>query len=334
MTGKASKKTPKQSKKAAAEGSSDEEGHDGYYIEVKDLVKVYGDIRAVDGISLKIRRGEVFAFLGPNGAGKTTTVEMIETIRTPTKGTIRLMGMDVTKRIHDIKKIIGVLPQEFSSLDLLRARETLEFYAGLYERQADLDKLLADMGLKDHAKQYYKTLSGGLKRRLGIAVALVNDPEIVFLDEPTTGLDPLGRHEVWKVIADLKKAGKTIFLTTHYMEEAEVLADHVAIIHKGKIIAEGTVDELIEKHGSGLMITFQGVDKDFEGTVKGLGYSVKECKNEHVCLTVKGKDELIKALMDIEKSGANFKEINVRRANLEEVFLKLTGTTLKEGEEP
>jgi len=332
MTGKASKKSPKQSKKAAAEGPSKEEGHNGLYIEVTDLVKVYGDIRAVDGISLKIKKGEVFAFLGPNGAGKTTTVEMIETIRTPTSGTIKLMGMDISKRIQEIKKIIGVLPQEFSSLDLLRTKETLEFYAGLYDKQADLDKLLADVGLKEHAKQYYKNLSGGLKRRLGIAVALVNDPDIIFLDEPTTGLDPQGRREVWTVISDLKKAGKTIFLTTHYMEEAEVLADHIAIIHKGKIIAEGTVDDLIEKYGSGLMITFQGVGKDFDGTVQKLGYDVQECKNEHVCITVDGKDALIKAITDIDRSGANFKEINVRRANLEEVFLKLTGTTLKDGD--
>jgi ABC-2 type transport system ATP-binding protein len=335
MSGKASKKSGKKPKKAAAEDPSPkDEGHNGYYIEVQDLVKVYGDIRAVDGISLKIKKGEVFAFLGPNGAGKTTTVEMIETIRTPTSGTIKLMGMDVSKRIQEIKKVIGVLPQEFSSLDLLRTRETLEFYAGLYDRQADLDKLLAAVGLKDHAKQYYKNLSGGLKRRLGIAVALVNDPEVIFLDEPTTGLDPQGRREVWKVIADLKKAGKTIFLTTHYMEEAEVLADHIAIIHKGKIIAEGTVDELIDRYGSGLMMTFSGVGKDFEGTVKGLGYTVEECKNAHVCLTVKGKDELVKALAEIDRSGAGFKEVNVRKANLEEVFLKLTGETLKEGEEP
>jgi ABC-2 type transport system ATP-binding protein len=238
MAGKTSKGSLKTSKKSAAEGPSNgNAGHNGIYIEVKDLVKVYDNVRAVDSISLSIKKGQVFAFLGPNGAGKTTTVEMIETIRTPTSGTIKLMGLDVSKHINEVKKIIGVLPQEFSSLDLLGVKEALEFYAELYEKHADLDKLLEDVGLKDHAKKYYKHLSGGLKRRLGIAVALVNDPEVVFLDEPTTGLDPLGRREVWKVISDLKKAGKTIFLTTHYMEEAEELADHVAIIHKGKIIA-------------------------------------------------------------------------------------------------
>ena len=327
MTGKASEKPTEEPKTASIEG------HNGIYIEVKDLVKKYGDTTAVNGISLTIKKGEVFAFLGPNGAGKTTTVEMIETIRTPTSGTIKLMGMDVSKKIQDIKNIIGVLPQEFSSLDLLKVRETLEFYAELYDKRGNLDKLMADVGVKDHANKLYKTLSGGLKRRVGIAVALVNDPEIIFLDEPTTGLDPLGRREVWTVISDLKKAGKTIFLTTHYMEEAEELADQVAIIHKGKIIAEGTVNDLITKHGKGLMATFSGIGKDFEATVKGLGYQTEVCKDGNVVVTVQTKDELVKALADIDKAGADFKEFNVRRANLEEVFLQLTGEALKDGGE-
>jgi len=335
MTGKASEKPAKNPKTVAVDGPSNiPEGHNGIYIEVKDLVKKYGDVIAVNGISLKIKKGEVFAFLGPNGAGKTTTVEMIETIRTPTSGTIKLMGMDVSKKIQNIKNVIGVLPQEFSSLDLLKVRETLEFFAELYDKRGDLDKLMADVGVKDHANKLYKTLSGGLKRRVGIAVALVNDPEIIFLDEPTTGLDPLGRREVWTVISDLKKAGKTIFLTTHYMEEAEELADQVAIIHKGKIIAEGTVNELITRYGHGLMATFSGVGKDFETIVKGLGYKTELCKEGNVIVTVQTKDELVKALAQIDKSGADFKEINVRRANLEEVFLQLTGEALKDGGEP
>jgi ABC-2 type transport system ATP-binding protein len=334
MTGKASKKSTKKPEAVSIDGPSETAGHNGIYIEVKDLVKKYGDVIAVNGISLKIKKGEVFAFLGPNGAGKTTTVEMIETIRTPTSGTIKLMGMDVSKRIQEIKNIIGVLPQEFSSLDLLKVRETLEFFAELYDKRGDLDKLMADVGVKDHANKLYKTLSGGLKRRVGIAVALVNDPEIIFLDEPTTGLDPLGRREVWTVISDLKKAGKTIFLTTHYMEEAEELADQVAVIHKGKIIAEGTVEELITKYGHGLMATFSGVGKDFEATVKGLGYETEQCKEGNVIVTVQNKDELVKALADIDKAGADFKEINVRRSNLEEVFLQLTGEALKDGGEP
>ena len=165
----------------------------------------------------------------------------------------------------------------------------------------------------------------------GIAVALVNDPEVVFLDEPTTGLDPQARREVWRVIADLKNKGKTVFLTTHYMEEAEELADHIAIIHRGKIIAEGSVDELIEKYGSGLCLTFKEVDSNSIKTLKGLGCDIKEAKNHDVSISIKDKDELIDLLSDLQKRKLKYKEFNVRRSNLEEVFLKLTGEALRGG---
>jgi ABC-2 type transport system ATP-binding protein len=302
-----------------------------YHIEVSDLVKLYGDLRAVDGINLKIRRGEVFAFLGPNGAGKTTTVEMIETIRTPSAGTIKLKGMDVCKRIDDVKKIIGVLPQEFSSFDNLRVRETLEFYSGLYSTHRSVDELMTLMDLGEYTKMLYKNLSGGLKQRVGIAVALVNDPEIVFLDEPTTGLDPAARREVWRVIAGLKLEGKTVFLTTHYMEEAEELADHVAIINHGKIIAEGTVEELIDRHGSGLTLVIHGPVGDLDRFFKEHNLRPAECKDD-LCLKIKDKDELLRVLQELKDHDIKFKEVNVRRSNLEEVFLKLTGEKLAEGE--
>jgi len=300
-------------------------------IEVENLVKVYGTVRAVDGISLSIMKGEVFAFLGPNGAGKTTTVEIIETIRTPTSGKVRLDGMDVSKRINDIKRIIGVLPQEFSSFDQLRVRETLSFYASLYTTRRDIDGLMKLMDLEEHSRKLYKHLSGGLKQRVGIAVALVNDPQIVFLDEPTTGLDPAARREVWKVIAGLKKEGKTVFLTTHYMEEAEELADHVAIISHGKIIAEGTVEELIERHGSGLTLVIHGAVGDLNGFFREHGLRSAECKDD-LCIKIKDKDELLRVLQELKDHDVRFKEVNVRRSNLEEVFLKLTGEKLAEGE--
>jgi len=306
-------------------------GGGDYYIEVRDLVKLYGDTRAVAGINLHIRKGEVFAFLGPNGAGKTTTVEMIETIRTPTSGSIRLKGLDVCRRIDDVKKIIGVLPQEFSSFDNLRVRETLEFYSGLYTTHRSIDELMRLMDLGEHTKKLYKNLSGGLKQRVGIAVALVNDPEIVFLDEPTTGLDPAARREVWRVIAGLKNEGKTVFLTTHYMEEAEELADHVAIINHGKIIAEGSVEELIDKYGSGLTLVIHGPVGDLNGFFKEHGLKPAECK-EDLCIKIKDKDELLRVLQELKDHDIKFKEVNVRRSNLEEVFLKLTGEKLAEGE--
>jgi ABC-2 type transport system ATP-binding protein len=304
-----------------------------YYIEVENLYKFYGKVHAVDGISLKIKKGEVFAFLGPNGAGKTTTVEIIETIRTPTKGTIRLMGMDVAKNINAVKKVIGVLPQEFSSFDKLNVRETIEFYGNLYKSNISVDKLMKLMDIKEHAKKLYQHLSGGLKQRVGIAVALVNDPEVVFLDEPTTGLDPQARHEVWRVIAGLKAQGKTVFLTTHYMEEAEELADHIAIIHKGKIIAEGTVDELIEEHGTGLCLTFKDGDGGLVRILKKMGHKIKERKNHDISISIKDKEELIDLLTRLKLQKVRYKEINVRRSNLEEVFLKLTGEKLRGGEQ-
>ena len=297
-------------------------------IEVTDLFKRYDDVKAVDHISFKIRKGEVFAFLGPNGAGKTTCVEMIETIRDPTSGTVRFFGLDIGKAADEIKPRIGVLPQQFSSFDKLTVKETVSFYGNLYDRQVDFDDLLKQVGLTPHAKMLYQYLSGGLKQRVGIAVALSNDPEVVFLDEPTTGLDPGGRREVWALIKKLRKMGKTVFLTTHYMEEAEVLADHIAIIHHGKIIAEGTVDELITAHGGGLMVTFKGVGAGFRDMLKGTGHSCEKGKNGCVVTPVSGKEELLELLRKLQDAGTEFKEFDVRRSNLEEVFLKLTGEVL------
>jgi ABC-2 type transport system ATP-binding protein len=300
-------------------------------IEIENLVKVYGDVRAVDGISLKIASGEVFAFLGPNGAGKTTTVEIIETIRTPTSGKVTIKGMDVARRIKDIKRIIGVLPQEFSSFDQLKVKETLQFYSSLYKTHQDIGSLIKLMDIGEHSGKLYKHLSGGLKQRVGIAVALVNDPEIVFLDEPTTGLDPAARREVWKVIAGLKREGKTIFLTTHYMEEAEELADHVAIINHGKIIAEGSVEELIDRHGSGLTLVIHGAVGDLNGFFEEHGLRSAECRDD-LCIKIKDHDELLRVLQELKDHDVKFKEVNVRRSNLEEVFLKLTGEILAEDE--
>ena len=172
----------------------------------------------------------MFAFLGPNGAGKSTTAEVIETIRVPTSGTVTVLGMDVTKRKAEVVRRIGVLPQNFSSFDRITVRESLQYYARVFGCRADIDALMDLTNLRDKSAAQFNTLSGGLKQRLGIAVALVSDPEIVFLDEPTTGLDPHARRQVWEVLKGLKDRGKTVFLTTHYMEEAELLADTVAII--------------------------------------------------------------------------------------------------------
>src|SRR5512147_627858 len=242
-------------------------------IEVQKLTKRYGDLLAVNDTSFNVRRGEVFALLGPNGAGKTTTVEIIDTIRTPTSGKVTLLGMDVTKKKHEIVPRIGVLPQGFNSFDRITVRETIQYYSRLFSMKTDIDGLVELVNLRDKTKEQYKNLSGGLKQRLGIAIALVNDPEVVFLDEPTTGLDPRARHEVWDVLLGLKKKGKTVFLTTHYMEEAELLADRVAIISKGKVIATGSPAELIEDNTNYLVLTLQSVDERVFEIVREMGFA-------------------------------------------------------------
>jgi ABC-2 type transport system ATP-binding protein len=300
-----------------------------YAIEVDQLTKRYGDLRAVDDISFIVRKGEVFAFLGPNGAGKTTTVEIIETIRTPTSGKVTLLGMDVTKHKHDIVSRIGVLPQGFNSFDRITVRETIQYYSRLFCAKTDIDGLIELVNLKDKTKEQYKNLSGGLKQRLGIAIALVNDPEVVFLDEPTTGLDPRARHEVWEVLLGLKKKGKTVFLTTHYMEEAELLADTVAIISKGKVIAMGSPGELIESNANYLALTLKTVDDKVFEIVREMGFEpVLDDKN--IKVRVEHTYDVQKILNAIKDAGALYSGLDVRKPNLEEVFLKLTGEALRE----
>ena len=274
-------------------------------IEVENLTKRYGDLLAVNGISFKVRKGEVFAFLGPNGAGKTTTVEIIDMIRAPTSGKVSVLGMDVTKDKHAIVPRIGVLPQDFSSFDRITVRETMQYYARLFCcANADIDGLIELVNLKDKAQEQYKNLSGGLQQRLGIAIALVNDPEVVFLDEPTTGLDPRARREVWEVLQGLKQKGKTIFLTTHYMEEAEILADTVAIISKGKIIARGSPAELIENNTNYLVLTLQSADASAFEVIRKMGFKPVHDNHQDLKVRVEDTDDVRKILDAIKDAGA------------------------------
>jgi ABC-2 type transport system ATP-binding protein len=301
-------------------------------IEVEKLTKRYGDLLAVNDISFNVRRGEVFALLGPNGAGKTTTVEIIDTIRTPTSGRVCLLGMDVTKKKHDIVPRIGVLPQGFSSFDRITVRETLQYYSRLFSRtNTDSEGLIELVKLKDKTREQYKNLSGGLKQRLGIAIALVNDPEVVFLDEPTTGLDPRARREVWEVLLGLRKKGKTVFLTTHYMEEAELLADTVAIISKGRIIAMGSPGELTESNANYLVLTLESVDEEAFEIVRKMGFEPVHEQHKDIEVRVEHADDVRRILNAIKDAGASFHSLDVRKPNLEEVFLKLTGEALREG---
>jgi len=305
--------------------------NDDAAIEVYNLRKVYGDLVAVNNITFSISRGEVFAFLGPNGAGKTTTVEMIESIRQPMSGTIKIFGKDISTSFDDVKEKIGILPQEFRSFERLTVKETLEFFSKLYKKRASITSIIDAMDLGDQKNKLYMDLSGGLKQRVGVAIALVNDPEIVFLDEPTTGLDPKARRAVWDVIASLRDKGKTVFLTTHYMEEAEFLADHIAIIHKGNIIAEGSLEELINKYGQGSILHIKKCKtKDAARILKENGFNVNTKNNGDIEIKIDFKERVLEILSILRHECIDYDSIDIRCSNLEEVFLHLTGARLSE----
>ncbi len=216
-------------------------------IEVKNLYKKYGDFEAVKGISFEVQEGEIFGLLGPNGAGKSTTLEIMETLRAKTSGEVLVDGWNLDTSPNDIKKIIGVQLQTSGYYPSLNLMELIVLFAGLYDEEVDPLVLLDSVNLRDKAKAKYKELSGGQKQRFSIATTLINRPRIIFLDEPTTGLDPQARRNLWDLIREIRAKGTTVIITTHYMDEAEVLCDRVAIIDSGKIIAINTPDRLIDE---------------------------------------------------------------------------------------
>src|SRR3989441_7939261 len=306
-------------------------GQSDKVVQVEKLSKKYKDTVAVNGISFSLSKGEVFAFLGPNGAGKTTTVEILECLRAPTGGQAKVLDYDVSKRSDqgEIRKRIGVLPQDFNAIDRLTVRENINYFGAMFDHQLDADQLIELVDLKDKRDAQFKTLSGGLKQRVGLAVALVNDPVLVFLDEPTTGLDPRARRDVWYVIERLKKQGKTVFLTTHYMDEAEYLADIVSIIDHGQIIASGTPNELIDSYGSKKTLVIREAGED---GLKFLppGISRPQLKNEDDIYIPLNNGELTTILIAIGQTPLANKEIEVRRPTLDDVFLNLTGRRVSE----
>jgi ABC-2 type transport system ATP-binding protein len=215
-------------------------------IQVKNLTKKYGNFEAVKGISFEVEEGEIFGLLGPNGAGKSTTLEIIETLRTKTSGEVWVDGMNLDENPNGIKQIIGVQLQSSGYYPGLNLTELIQLFAGLYNQPIDAVELLESVNLLDKAKAKYKDLSGGQKQRFSIATTLINKPKIIFLDEPTTGLDPQARRNLWELIKTIRAKGTTVIITTHYMDEAEVLCDRVAIVDTGKIIAIATPDQLID----------------------------------------------------------------------------------------
>lgn len=216
-------------------------------IKVRDLKKRYGDKHAVNGISFEVKKGEIFGILGPNGAGKTTTLEMMETIRDIDDGSVTINGLDVAKQQDEVKSIIGVQPQSPSFQDKTRLTELLEMFAAAYGEKTDAMQSLREVQLEEKAKSYVEQLSGGQRQRFSIAAALVHKPKVFFLDEPTTGLDPQARRNLWDLVRQIQKSGVTVVMTTHYMDEAELLCDRIAVMDEGKIIAHDTPKNLVKQ---------------------------------------------------------------------------------------
>jgi ABC-2 type transport system ATP-binding protein len=300
---------------------------------VKNLTKRYGQLIAVNDVSFSIEKGEIFGLLGPNGAGKTTTVEMIEGLRKPNSGSIQVCGIDSLKEPDRIKEIIGVQLQSTTLYDKIRVKEVIDLFGNYYQKSLPTKQILEEVSLTDKKDSFVSTLSGGLKQRLAMALALVNDPEVLFLDEPTTGLDPQARRNVWSIIEDLKGREKTIILTTHYMEEAEQLCRRVGIIDQGKIIAMDTPGNLITNSGLASTVEFSCVSEEQDKILQKLaGISkINRQDNNRFVIHTKESSRVLQELVRISsENDLNLKNITVREATLEDVFLSLTGKKLRE----
>jgi len=296
-------------------------------VEVESLVKRYENIIAVDGVSFDVYRGEIFSLVGPNAAGKTTTVEILECLRKPTSGSAKVLGFDVTRDEMQIKKRIGVMPQDFNSFERLTVKENVKLIAKIYNR-GEIKRSLEALGIWDARDRKFLTLSGGMKRRVGICMALVSDPELLFLDEPTTGLDPQGRKECWEVIRTLKELGKTVFLTTHYMEEAEKLSDRVGVIVKGKIVALDKVDALILKYGGRVKLVVKGGEKAGD-ILKKFTKNIFRDKEGNIVGKFPSQKEASKVLIALYKLGEKY-TTEIVEPSMDDVFLRLAGGKIDE----
>jgi ABC-2 type transport system ATP-binding protein len=308
-------------------------------IQVEGLMKKYGSFTAVKGVDFQVNKGEVFGLLGPNGAGKTTTMEMIEGLRKPDGGTAKVAGYDTRTDLKKVKEVIGVQLQSTSLFDLLTVREIIRMYASFYPHAVPIEPLLEDMILREKAGDRVKHLSGGQKQRLAIALALVNDPLVLFLDEPTTGLDPQARRTLWDIIIRLKERGKTIVLSTHYMDEAHVLCDRICLMDQGTVIALDTPRNLVRSLQSESAIEFRlPQEQSNEQTARILEELAKvqdvkqaDYRNEVFVLY---SDDLQATLTDLihkaPEQGIKLTDLQTRTATLEDVFIHMTGRSLRE----
>ncbi len=300
-------------------------------IEVSNLKKHYGNLKAVDGISFQVSQGEVFGLLGPNGAGKTTTIEILEGLREKDEGDIKVLGCDPWKDGYELHKKIGVIPQEFNFFEKTTPREAIIYYADLFNIKVNPDEILKEVLLEESAKVNFDSLSGGQKQKTGLALSLVNSPELLFLDEPTTGLDPNARRAIWEVIRSLKAKGKTIILTTHYLDEAQQLSDRVAIMDHGHIVAMGTSEEIIKQHGSGERLEIHGSQQlaDYIKANTELQVDYDPARGE-IFIPLRKKIDALAALAAAEQSGMDWGEIQTRQDSLDDVFVKLVSGQINE----
>jgi ABC-2 type transport system ATP-binding protein len=301
-------------------------------IRVEALRKTYGELVAVDGIDFEVRRGEVFGLLGPNGAGKTTTVEVLEGLRQPDSGAVTVLGVDAIRRPDDLRPRIGVSLQTAALYPKLNVVEVLELFRGFYEKGPPIDELVELMDLGEKRRTRTQDLSGGQRQRLSVALALVNDPELVFLDEPTTGMDPAARRALWDVVLGLKARGRSVLLTTHYMEEAEVLCDRLAIMDHGRILEAGTVDELVSRRFHERAVRFDTIEGLVDEQLTAFP-GVTSIKHEGGAVLLYTRDvpgTIGAVLAATERLGVEPSNLAVRRATLEDVFLDLTGRALRD----
>ena len=304
-------------------------GNNDMVVETKGLTVKYKNFVAVDNISFEVASGEIFGIIGPNGAGKTSTLECLEGLRNPYGGQIEVLGIDPGNR-KELYAHIGVQLQEASFPDLIRVEELCRLFSSFYPNPADYHTLLERFGLTDKKKSYVKNLSGGQKQKVSIIAALIADPQIVFLDELTTGLDPQARIDMWELIKSLRDEGKTILMTTHYMEEAEYLCDRVCMMVKGKIVAMGTVKELIEQADLSRKITFLSPDAKKPGLMEISHVTDVTIRDGTVELYGTGKNLMRDVTIYLTEHNIAFEDLASKNPGLEDVFLKLTGFRLEE----
>ncbi|MFC5702368.1 ATP-binding cassette domain-containing protein [Cohnella faecalis] len=315
---------------------------DHWAVEAHGLVKAFGNNRAVDGVNLNVRAGSIYGVLGPNGAGKTTTIRMLATLLRPDAGSARIFGHDVAKESQIVRQLIGVTGQYASVDESLSATENLIIFSrllglGRAEARRKAEELLEEFGLSEAAKRPLKNFSGGMRRRLDLAASLIAQPPLIFLDEPTTGLDPRTRAQMWETIRRLVKTGSTVLLTTQYLDEADQLADRIAVIDRGQVVAEGTVDELKTSVGtSSLQLKVQNPQdiEDARRTIEQVLKVQSSMSSEAGKITapMADADRVTDLLIALRAAGIHLAEISVQKPTLDEVFLTITGHGVKEDE--